>query len=228
MTAEILDPGLAGRLVSVQERISRAADEAGRDPAEVTTVVVSKFQPMALLRQLYDLGIRDFGESRHQEAREKAAELPADIVWHFVGQLQTKKARQVRTYSRVIHSVDRIPLVEALAGGDEQTGVFAQVDLAGEPGRGGVDPVALVDLAEAIVAAPGLRLMGVMAVAPLGMESRRAFRRLRELSDEVRRIDPAAVSISAGMSGDLESAVHEGATHLRVGTAITGQRPPPE
>ncbi|MET0590930.1 MAG: YggS family pyridoxal phosphate-dependent enzyme [Naasia sp.] len=218
------DTALAQRLRSVQERVARAADAADRDPADITTVVVTKFQPTGLLRGLYDLGVRDFGESRHQDAREKAAELPDDIVWHFVGQLQTKKARQVRAYSRVIHSVDRIALVEALTGGDEATGVFAQVDLAGEEGRGGVDPDGLSDLALAVEAAPGLQLLGVMAVAPQQEEPRRAFARLRELSERVRGIAPGATAISAGMSGDLEDALKEGATHLRVGTAITGER----
>lgn len=216
---------LRSRLEAVSERVVRAAEEAGRDPSEVTTIVVTKFHPVELVRNLYDLGVRDFGESRHQEAREKAAALPADIRWHFVGQLQTKKARQVRTYAHSIHSVDRLQLVDALDGADDETEVFVQVDLSGEPGRGGAAPADVPEIARRVVSARGLRLAGVMAVAPLGEDAEPAFRRLREISDRVREIDPDARRISAGMSGDLESALKEGATHLRVGSAITGQRP---
>ncbi len=216
---------LRSRLEAVSERVVRAAEEAGRDPSEVTTIVVTKFHPVELVQNLYDLGVRDFGESRHQEAREKAAALPADIRWHFVGQLQTKKARQVRTYAHSIHSVDRLQLVDALDGADDETEVFVQVDLSGEPGRGGAAPADVPEIARRVVSARGLRLAGVMAVAPLGEDAEPAFRRLREISDRVREIDPDARRISAGMSGDLESALKEGATHLRVGSAITGQRP---
>lgn len=216
---------LRSRLEAVSERVVRAAEEAGRDPSEVTTIVVTKFHPVELVQNLYDLGVRDFGESRHQEAREKAAALPADIRWHFVGQLQTKKARQVRTYAHSIHSVDRLQLVDALDGADDETEVFVQVDLSGEPGRGGAAPADVPQIARRVVSARGLRLAGVMAVAPLGEDAEPAFRRLREISDRVREIDPDARRISAGMSGDLESALKEGATHLRVGSAITGQRP---
>ncbi len=216
---------LRSRLEAVSERVVRAAEEAGRDPSEVTTIVVTKFHPVELVQNLYDLGVRDFGESRHQEAREKAAALPADIRWHFVGQLQTKKARQVRTYAHSIHSVDRLQLVDALDGADDETEVFVQVDLSGEPGRGGAAPADVPQSARRVVSARGLRLAGVMAVAPLGEDAEPAFRRLREISDRVREIDPDARRISAGMSGDLESALKEGATHLRVGSAITGQRP---
>lgn len=216
---------LHSRLEAVRERVVRAAEGAGRDPSEVITIVVTKFHPVELVRDLYDLGVRDFGESRHQEAREKAAALPADIRWHFVGQLQTKKARQVRTYAHSIHSVDRAQLVDALDGADGATEIFVQVDLSGEPGRGGAVPADVPDIARRVVSAKGLRLAGVMAVAPLGEDPEPAFRRLREISDRVREIDPDARRISAGMSGDLESALKEGATHLRVGSAITGQRP---
>lgn len=216
---------LRARLEAVRERVARATGDVGRDPSEVTTIVVTKFHPVSLVQSLYDLGVRDFGESRHQEAREKAAALPSDIRWHFVGQLQSKKARQVRAYAHAIHSVDRLSLVDSLDGADDETEVFVQVDLSGVPGRGGAHPADVPDIARAVVEARGLRLAGVMAVAPLGEDPEPAFRRLRDLSDQVREIDPDARRISAGMSGDLESALKEGATHLRVGSAITGERP---
>jgi pyridoxal phosphate enzyme (YggS family) len=221
---------LADRLGAVRERIAEAARASGRSPSEVTTIVVTKFHTVELVRELRDLGVRDFGENRHQEAREKAAAVP-DVRWHFVGQLQSKKARQVRAYASVIHSVDRIPLVRALdAPGDAgdapaRTDVFLQVNLTDDPARGGAAPAEVPALTEAIAGAAGLRLLGVMAVAPLEEEPRAAFARLRGISDTVRTIVPGAVSISAGMSGDFEDALAEGATHLRIGTAITGIRP---
>ncbi|WP_240606103.1 YggS family pyridoxal phosphate-dependent enzyme [Planctomonas deserti] len=230
------DPGLAHRVTAVREAVQAAAREAGRDPAELTTVVVTKFQPVSLVRELAELGMRDVGESRHQEAREKAAELAdLSLSWHFVGQLQGKKARQVQRYARVLHSVDRESLLDALAlpagaeaePGRPETDVFLQVNLTDDPARGGVAPAALESLAERAEAAPGLRLVGVMAVAPREGEPRQAFATLRGLSERVQRIAPDATAISAGMSGDFREAILEGATHLRIGTAITGIRPDP-
>jgi len=219
-------PGLAERWASVRAQVADAIREADRDPGEVTTIVVTKFQPVSLLRELVDLGVRDLGESRHQEAQGKAAELEGrGVAWHFVGQLQGKKARQVRRYASVIHSVDRPSLVDALTSDDEETRVFLQVNLTDDPARGGVPPAEAEALAEHAAAAAGIRVLGVMAVAPDDGEPRRAFARLRAISDDVRRILPDARAISAGMSGDLREALLEGATHLRIGSAITGKRP---
>ena len=230
------DAGLAHRVTAVREAVTAAAREAGRDPADLVTVVVTKFHPASLVRELAGLGMRDMGESRHQEAREKAAELAdLSLTWHFVGQLQGKKARQVQRYARVLHSVDRDSLLDALAlpagaepdPGRGETDVFLQVNLTDDPARGGVAPDGLESLAERAEAASGIRLAGVMAVAPREGDPRRAFATLRELSERVQRIAPAATSISAGMSGDFREAILEGATHLRIGTAITGNRPDP-
>jgi PLP dependent protein len=188
---------------------------------------VTKFHPASLVRELLDLGVRDVGENRHQEAAAKAAEIADDrLSWHFVGQLQSNKAKAVRGYAATVHSVDRESLVRALTADDgRDLGVFLEIGLSDEPGRGGVDPAAAESLAEQVVAADGLRLLGVMGVAPLGAEPRPAFARLREVSERVRTVDPGAVAISAGMSGDFRAAILEGATHLRIGTAITGKRP---
>jgi PLP dependent protein len=215
---------LGDRLAAIRDRVAEAARRSGREPSAITTIVITKFQPVELVRDLRELGVADFGENRHQEAREKAALVP-DVRWHFVGQLQGKKARQVRAYASVIHSVDRTSLVDALDVPGEPVEVFAQVNLTDEPERGGAAPADVPALAERIEAAPGLRLLGVMAVAPLGEEPRAAFARLRTIADEVRRVAPSATAISAGMSGDFEDAIAEGATHLRIGTAITGSRP---
>lgn len=219
-------PTLPERLAAVREGIADAAHAAGRDPAGLTTVVVTKFHPASLVRELHELGVRDVGESRHQEAQAKAAELAGlGLRWHFVGQLQSKKARQVRAYADVIHSVDRLSLVRALASDAASVDCFVQVALDDDQGRGGVGLDELDALAEQVAATPGLNLLGVMAVAPLGEEPRRAFARLRGASDRVRSIVPAATAISAGMSNDYAAAIAEGATHLRIGSAITGNRP---
>ena len=219
-------PGLAERWASVREDVAEGIRQAGRSPEEVTTIVVTKFQPVSLIRALVDLGVRDLGESRHQEAQGKASELEGEgLSWHFVGQLQGKKARQVRRYASVIHSVDRPSLVDALASDEQETRVFLQVNLTDDAGRGGVPPAEAEALAEHAAKAPGIRVLGVMAVAPDDGEPRRAFARLRCISDDVRRILPDGRAISAGMSGDLREALLEGATHLRIGSAITGKRP---
>ena len=223
-------PGLGDRFARVADEIAGAVASAGRSPSEITTIVVSKFQPASLVRELHALGVRDVGENRHQEAQAKSedlADLP-DLRWHFVGQLQSKKARQVRRYASAVHSLDRESVVRALAV-DDGTIVdgFVQVALSDEPGRGGA-PVSEVErLAELVAASPGLRLRGVMAVAPLGEPARPAFARLREISERVRAVEPGADAISAGMSQDHADAIAEGATHLRIGTAITGSRPAP-
>jgi pyridoxal phosphate enzyme (YggS family) len=190
---------------------------------------VTKFQPASLVRELADLGVRDVGENRHQEASAKVAEVgDPRLVWHFVGQLQSNKAKAVRRYAATVHSVDRASLVDALAFEDgHELGVFLEIGLSDEPGRGGVPPDSVEPLAVRVLAAPGLRLLGVMGVAPLGAEPRSAFARLRAVSDRLRNLAPEATAISAGMSGDFREAILEGATHLRIGTAITGNRPIP-
>jgi pyridoxal phosphate enzyme (YggS family) len=217
---------LGDRLADVDGRIADAARAAGRDPVELVRIVVTKFQSAGLVRELFELGVRDVGENRHQEASAKAAELSdLDLSWHFVGQLQSNKAKAVTRYARTIHSVDRPSLVAALAG----TGVdcFIELNLTDDPARGGVAPDAAEALAELVAGTEGLTLRGVMAVAPLGAEPRAAFARVREMSHRIRSIVPGATAISAGMSGDFADAIAEGATHLRIGTAITGNRPIP-
>jgi pyridoxal phosphate enzyme (YggS family) len=217
---------VAERLASVRADIADAARRAGRDAGEITTIVVTKFQPVSLIRELAALGIRDVGENRHQEAQAKVAELgDLDQRWHFVGQLQSKKARQVRSYASAIHSVDRESLVDALRSDEASVDCFVQVNLTDDPGRGGVAPAQLEGLVEKVLATPGLDLRGLMAVAPLGEPARPAFARVREWSERVRRIAPEAVFLSMGMSHDYRDAIAEGATHLRIGTAITGNRP---
>ena len=216
------------RLARVSAEVADAARVAGRRPDEITPIVVTKFHPAGLVRSLHALGVRDVGENRHQEAQVKSSELDdlEGLNWHFVGQLQSKKARQARRYASAVHSLDRVSVVDALAVDDGSLiDGFVQVNLTDDPGRGGVAPGDVDALAERIASTPGLRLRGVMAVAPLDEPARPAFARLRAVSDRVRSIEPGAGDISAGMSGDFAEAIAEGATHLRIGTAITGMRP---
>jgi pyridoxal phosphate enzyme (YggS family) len=229
-------PDLSSRLAAVRDGIADAARSAGRPVDDITTVVVTKFQPVSLIRELIELGVRDFGESRHQEAQLKAVELAGSgISWHFVGQVQGKKAKAVRAYSSVVHSVDRESLVTALGAhsgvlaeeSDRPVDCFVQVNLTDDPARGGVSIPDLAPLVERVLAAPGLSLLGLMAVAPLGAEPRRSFALVAELGAQMQAIAPAARSLSMGMSQDYPEAIAEGATHLRIGTAITGNRPVP-
>jgi pyridoxal phosphate enzyme (YggS family) len=223
---------LALRLQSVRANILDAASQAGRDASTITTIVVTKFHPASLVRDLFSLGAHDFGESRHQEAEPKAAALAdLDATWHFIGQLQSKKARAVREYSTVIHSVDRASLVHALEHSlnehEQPTKIFLQVNLTDDPARGGVSPHDLDPLVDLVASAAGLQLLGLMVVAPIDAEPRRAFATVRALSERVTHTLPEASSLSMGMSGDYREAILEGATHLRIGTAITGNRPTP-
>ncbi|OEU97078.1 YggS family pyridoxal phosphate-dependent enzyme [Streptomyces oceani] len=228
---------LAAGLAAVRERIDRACDAAGRGRTSVTLIVVTKTFPAEDVRLLAELGVRDVAENRDQEAAPKAAAC-ADLSlnWHFVGQLQTNKARSVLSYADFVHSVDRPRLVRALSeaagASGREIGVLLQVglgDAAGASGtRGGVAPTALPELADAVAGAERLRLAGVMAVAPLsgayaGRPSE-AFERLREISTGLRAEHPGASMVSAGMSADLEEAVTAGATHVRVGSAVLGHR----
>ncbi len=234
---------LAGSLEQVRGRIERACAGAGRDLAEVTLVVVTKTFPAADVARLAALGVLDVGENRDQEAAAKAAVLgDLGLRWHFVGQLQRNKARSVAGYADVVHSLDRPGLARALDRGAERAGrrveVLVQVDLdesaaaggdlarARAGARGGARPDAVSALADEVASASALVLRGVMAVAPREQDPARAFARLAEVAARLRADHPQATWVSAGMSGDLEQAVQAGATHLRVGSAILGHRPP--
>jgi pyridoxal phosphate enzyme (YggS family) len=221
---------IAEGLGRVRERMVVAATAAGRDPAGLTLVVVTKTYPPSDVALLASLGVRDVGENRDQEAAPKhEACASLGLRWHFVGRLQSNKARSVAGYADLVHSVDRPSLVRALDSAAFRRGLvldcLLQVSLDGDPHRGGVPVAELPVLAEAVAERTHLRLRGVMAVAPLGADPLRAFAVLPELLETVRRHSPQAEVISAGMSGDLEAAVTCGATHLRVGSAILGPRP---
>lgn len=230
---------LAVNLRVLRDRISAACDIAHRDPAELTLIAVTKTFPSSDIELLAELGVVDIGENRDQEAREKVAELtrvwgePAQqrLRWHFIGGLQTNKCRSVATYAHLVHSVDRARLVHALAAAAEGRAtpleclVQVDLDLEPQPGRSGAWVADVPAIADAIAASSALRLSGLMAVAPLGEDPWRAFERLAEVTVILRRDHPEATVVSAGMSGDFEAAIANGATHLRVGAALLGSRP---
>lgn len=222
---------LAKRLDEVKEKIASAAKVSGRDPREITLIVVTKNHPVELVGQLLDLGQHDFGENRDQEALPKAQALSDrsdQIVWHFIGQLQSNKVKSVVGYASYLHSLDRASLLEELlkrCSPENPLGVFIQVNLTSDPARGGIDPKQLEQFAERVVRSQNLRLKGLMGVAGLGIDPRVDFEKLANLSQVVRRVEPNAKGLSMGMSGDYEAAISLGATHLRIGSAITGNRP---
>ncbi len=236
---------LAENLAGLRAQIAAACLAAGRDPAEVTLIAVTKTFPASDVALLADLGVTDIGENRDAEAAGKAAECAAlglSLRWHFIGQLQVNKAASVVSYAYMVHSVDRFRLITAL--GRRATAVGREVrclvqlnlagDLApaaadaasgaGQGGRGGAPAAEAAGLADAIAAEPGLLLRGVMTVAPLGEDPVPAFSRLREASAQLRARHPQATVISAGMSADLAQAISQGATHVRIGTALLGGR----
>ncbi len=222
-----VDPALAQRVADLMGGVADAARAAGRDPDAVEVVAVTKFHPASLIRDLAALGVVNIGESRHQEAVAKHAALAdLDLQWHFVGQLQSKKAKAVREYANVLHSLDRPSLLSALTGPGTPIDVFIQVNLTDDPSRGGVRADELGQFVDQVLEADGLRLRGLMAVAGLGADPAREFAAVRALRDRVvLAAAPDASELSMGMSGDWRAAIAEGATRLRIGTAITGLRP---
>ena len=222
---------LTARLAEVRHRIAKACEAAGRDIGDITLIAVTKTRPASDVRLLSELGLADVGENRDAEAAPKAAQCSdLELTWHFIGQLQTNKCASVVRYASVVHSVDRLRLVRALGQAarraDRVIEGLIEVSLDGDPARGGTPAGQVPALAEALAAEPGLVLGGVMAIAPLGMVAAEAFARLLDSAAAVRAVRPSATVISAGMTGDFEAAVEAGATHLRIGTALLGDRGP--
>jgi hypothetical protein len=230
---------LAAALVAVRERVAAASVSAGRDPSEVTLLPVTKTRPASDVALLLDLGCDAFGENRPQEAAAKASDVadlrPGCVArWHLVGRLQRNKARSVVAWAARVESVDSERLVDALGAEvvrarelDLRRGplpVLLQISLDGDPDRAGVPVAEASARADRIVESAGLELHGVMAVAPLGDDPDRAFGVLAEIAARIRADHPGAVVLSAGMSGDLEAAIRNGSTCVRVGTALLGDR----
>ena len=226
---------LGQRLAEVEARIQSAASKASRVRSEIELIVVSKNHPASMVVDLLELGCRSFGENRDQEAKPKSVEVAEavagrdfDYRWHFIGQLQSNKVRSALSYASVIHSLDRQSLLDAIvrvtAEQELPLEVFIQLNLTDDPGRGGIEIGDLNGFAEQVLAAPHIKLLGVMGVASLENPPERDFAKIQQASQDLQKLAPEAKFISAGMSEDFEAAISHGATHLRIGSAITGNR----
>jgi PLP dependent protein len=223
---------IGSNLEIIESRISNACSAAGRDISEITLIAVTKTYPASDVDLLKELGIENVGENRDQEASSKKSEVKNKFNWHFIGQLQSNKAKSVVNYADLIHSVDRWSLAKEIQksaqGINKVQPVLIQVDLdqsGPDPTRGGIWPAELNELAASINQASHLELRGLMSVAPLGEKPELAFARLADIRVDFLKLNPHAKILSAGMSDDLESAILHGATHLRIGSALLGERP---
>jgi pyridoxal phosphate enzyme (YggS family) len=231
-----LQSNLAERLQSIQQRIDGSAKAASRSRSEIELVIVTKNHGFELALELLALGENQFGENRDQEASAKAAQVsqslaPGELTptWHFIGQLQTNKVKSMLTYSSVLHSLDRLSLLKELEKQLVKTpeatlDAFIELNLTDDPNRGGIEPKNLLEFAEQVLRVSQIRLLGVMGVAGLGVEPAVDFATILSSSEKLQSISASSKYISAGMSGDFETAIGFGATHLRIGTAITGNR----
>ncbi len=228
----ITSSDISARVKEVQKRIAEAAVRSKRQPSEITILAVTKTQPVEVLRAAHEAGLRDFGENRVQEALEKIGALPTDIRWHLIGQLQTNKINKILHQFVLVHSVDSLQLAEALSArlGNGNQDILLEVNSSGEPSKAGVSPMEAIETAEKIERLPGLKMRGLMTVGPLTEDpgkQREAFKILKGLFDSARTKSwvPKNFSIlSMGMSGDFETAIEEGSTLVRVGTAVFGPR----
>jgi pyridoxal phosphate enzyme (YggS family) len=213
-------------LNEVKARITNAAISAQRSPEEITLIAVTKTYPISDVAILHDLGQTHFGENRTEEGSEKSLAIPG--IWHYQGQVQSRKLREIASWADLIHSIDEISHIEKLARICDETGkrigVFIQLSLDGAPDRGGVLEDGLADLAEAVASSKSLELKGLMCVPPVELEHHRAFAEIAEIHQRFITKFPEAPWLSAGMSSDFEVAVSFGATHIRVGSQILGSR----
>ncbi len=215
---------IAQNLQEVKARIHHAAQSASRDPAEIELIVVTKTFPISDLEILRELGESNFGENRDQEASPKAQTIPA--TWHFQGQIQSNKIKSICEWADVIHSISSEKEILKFAQSSRKHQLFLQVSLDGQVGRGGASPADLAQLAVLVNESSNLELLGLMAVAPLGVEPMKAFADLAQITQGCAAQFPNSKFLSAGMSGDFEAAIKYGATHIRVGSSILGSRSP--
>lgn len=221
-------------LKKVEERVCAACERAGRDRSEVTLIAVSKTKPVSMIEELYEIGVRDFGENKVQELTEKYEELPKDIRWHLIGHLQRNKVKYVADKACLIHSVDSLRLAQTISEEAQKkkvaVPVLIEVNMAGEESKFGVSPQETEELVRSIAVLPGIRVKGLMTIAPFvedAEENRVHFAGLKKLCVDIKKknIDNVSMDIlSMGMTGDYEVAIEEGATMVRVGTGIFGER----
>ena len=221
---------LKASLSKVQDRIKSAAESAGRNPHEITLIAVTKTYPIEDVKILKSLGVENFGENRDEEGSEKSKVVEG--IWHFQGQIQSKKLRSIASWASVIHSLDSqdhvTKLSNVLADREKVMQVFIQLSLDGDPTRGGVVADDLEKIATPIIADSQMRLVGLMSVPPVEMEVERAFESIATIHQKFIATHPEAIYLSAGMSSDFEVAIKHGATHIRVGSQILGSRTYPQ
>ena len=215
---------LKRNLDDINSRISAAAEKSNRAASDITLIVVTKTYPASDVEILYQLGVRDFGENRDQEASLKSKELPDDCRWHFQGQIQSNKLKSIADWADVIHSIDDLAHAKKLSALTSTKDIFIQASLDNQPNRGGILPSAIPEFINGLTEFSNLNVRGLMAVAPLAEAPEKAFQRLKELSDQVVKVHPKSWEISAGMSNDFEAAIAQGATHIRIGSQILGVR----
>jgi pyridoxal phosphate enzyme (YggS family) len=223
---------ISEQLTQIRQRLQSACERAGRDPSSVRLVAVSKTFPAADIREAISAGQLCFGESKLQEAEPKISELPSGLDWHFIGRVQRNKVRKILPLFQCVHAIDSFKLAVYMNGIARELGlcpdVFLQVDQAGEETKGGFTPAELHETMPALVGLSDIRIVGLMSIPPAVVnpeDSRRWFRELRELRDDLRgKFQIELPWLSMGMSGDFEIAVEEGATHVRVGSSIFGKR----
>ena len=225
---------LRENLQKVEENIKVACERAGRDRSEVTLIAVSKTKPVDMLQEVYDTGIREFGENKVQEMMDKYEILPKDIHWHMIGHLQRNKVKYLMGKAALIHSVDSLRLAEEISvqsvRHEVTTDILIEVNIAGEESKFGTSKEEAIALVEAVAKLPNIHICGLMTIAPYvddPEDNRKYFRGIRELSVDIKEknIDNVDMRIlSMGMSGDYEVAIEEGATMVRVGTGIFGAR----
>jgi len=223
---------IQSNLEKINSRIAQACSRSKRNISEITLIAVTKTYPASDVDLLKQLGIENVGENKDQEASGKISQVKEKFSWHFIGQLQSNKAKSVVTYAELVHSVDRLSLAKELQKSAsaiaKKQKVLIQVDLdqsGPDPSRGGVWPADLAALAQFINQSENLELAGLMSVAPLGENPSEAFERLAQIRSDFLKNYPNALILSAGMSEDLEAAIEHGATHLRIGSALLGERP---
>ena len=221
-------------LQTVKNNMLKAAERAGRNPEDVTLIAVSKTKPVEMIREAYDLGIRDFGENKVQELVDKYDMLPGDIRWHLIGHLQTNKVKYIVDKAYLIHSVDSVKLAKEISKEASKrsltVNILIEVNVSGEESKFGVSPDKLLETTEEIAALPAINIKGLMTVAPYVVDSeqnREIFAQMMKFTVDImqKNIDNVSMDfISMGMSGDYEVAIEEGATYIRVGTSIFGER----